>query len=98
MKKLVCKVNTNAEKTILAMTASVVLAIIFDGKRKKPEKRKSFTKRVSKHYKTISDLMLMTVARDVKKNEEMLAKQKEMDSYKTKLRDLEIQEAEYIEL
>ncbi len=98
MKKLVCKVNTNAEKTIIAMTASVVLAIIFDGKRKKPEKRKSFTKRVSKHYKTINDLMLMTVARDVKKNEEMRAKQKEKNSYKTKLRDLEIQDAEYIEL
>ena len=98
MKKFVFKVNTNAEKTILAMTASVVLAIIFDGKRKKPEKRKSFTKRVTKHYKAINDLMLITVARDVKKNEEMLAKQKEKNSYKTKLRDLEIQEAEFIEL
>ena len=54
MKKGVISVNSNAEKTIIAMTISVVLAIIFDGKKK--------------------------------------------NSYKTKLRDLEIQDAEFIEL
>ena len=53
MKKGVISVNSNAEKTIIAMTISVVLAIIFDGKKKKPAKRKSFAQRVSKHYKTI---------------------------------------------
>ena len=42
MKKGVISVNSNAEKTIIAMTISVVLAIIFDGKKKKPAKRKSF--------------------------------------------------------
>ena len=48
MKKGVISVNSNAEKTIIAMTISVVLAIIFDGKKKKPAKRKSFAQRVSK--------------------------------------------------
>lgn len=67
MKKGVISVNSNAEKTIIAMTISVVLAIIFDGKKKKPAKRKSFAQRVSKHYKTIDNIMLMTVAKDVKK-------------------------------
>ena len=47
MKKGVISVNSNAEKTIIAMTISVVLAIIFDGKKKKPAKRKSFAQRVS---------------------------------------------------
>lgn len=98
MKKGVISVNTNAEKTIIAMTISVVLAIIFDGKRKKPSKRKSFTQRVSKHYKTIDNIMLMTVAKDVKKNEQKRAALKKKNSYKTKLRDLEIQDAEFIEL
>ena len=63
MKKGVISVNSNAEKTIIAMTISVVLAIIFDGKKKKPAKRKSFAQRVSKHYKTIDNIMLMTVAK-----------------------------------
>ena len=46
MKKGVISVNSNAEKTIIAMAISVVLAIIFDGKKKKPAKRKSFAQRV----------------------------------------------------
>ena len=96
MKKGVISVNSNAEKTIIAMTISVVLAIIFDGKKKKPAKRKSFAQRVSKHYKTIDNIMLMTVAKDVKKKERAALKKK--NSYKTKLRDLEIQDAEFIEL
>lgn len=98
MKKAVFSVSSNAEKTILAMTASFVLAILFDGKKKKPSKRKSFTQRVSKHYKFIDELLLMTVARDVKKSEEEKAKLKEKNSFKTKLRDLEVQDAEFIEL
>ncbi|MBS6202176.1 MAG: hypothetical protein KH702_10330 [Ruminococcus bicirculans] len=65
MKKGVISVNSNAEKTIIAMTISVVLAIIFDGKKKKPAKRKSFAQRVSKHYITFDYIMLMTVAKDV---------------------------------
>lgn len=79
------------------MTISVVLAIIFDGKKKKPAKRKSFAQRVSKHYKTIDNIMLMTVAKDVKKKSRNVRLLKE-NSYKTKLRDLEIQDAEFIEL
>ena len=97
MKKGVISVNSNAEKTIIAMTISVVLAIIFD-KKKKPAKRKSFAQRVSKHYKTIDNIMLMTVAKDVKKKEQECAALKKKNSYKTKLRDLEIQDAEFIEL
>mgnify|MGYP007134884492 CR=1 FL=1 len=95
MKKGVISVNSNAEKTIIAMTISVV---IFDGKKKKPAKRKSFAQRVSKHYKTIDNIMLMTVAKDVKKKEQERAALKKKNSYKTKLRDLEIQDAEFIEL
>lgn len=99
MKKGVISVNSNADKTIIAMTISVVLAIIFDGKKKKPAKRKSFAQRVSKHYKTIDNIMLMTVvAKDVKKKEQERAALKKKNSYKTKLRDLEIQDAEFIEL
>ena len=90
MKKGVISVHSNAEKTIIAMTISVVLAIIFDGKKKKPAKRKS--------YKTIDNIMLMTVAKDVKKKEQERAALKKKNSYKTKLRDLEIQDAEFIEL
>ena len=88
MKKGVISVNSNAEKTIIAMAISVVLAIIFDGKKKKP----------AKHYKTIDSIMLMTVAKDVKKKEQERAALKKKNSYKTKLRDLEIQDAEFIEL
>ena len=76
MKKGVISVNSNAEKTIIAMTISVVLAIIFDGKKKKPAKRKSFAQRVSKHYKTIDNIMLMTVAKDVKNRNVRLLKRK----------------------
>ena len=96
MKKGVISVNSNAEKTIIAMTISVVLAIIFDGKKKKPAKRKNFAQRVSKHYKTIDNIM--PVAKDVKKKEQERAALKKKNSYKTKLRDLEIQDAEFIEL
>ena len=84
MKKGVISVNSNAEKTIIA--------------KKKPAKRKSFAQRVSKHYKTIDNIMLMTVAKDVKKKEQERAALKKKNSYKTKLRDLEIQDAEFIEL
>lgn len=66
--------------------------------KKKPAKRKSFAQRVSKHYKTIDNIMLMTVAKDVKKKEQECAALKKKNSYKTKLRDLEIQDAEFIEL
>ena len=58
------------QKTIIAMTISVVLAIIFDGKKKSLQSAKSFAQRVSKHYKTIDNIMLMTVAKDVKKKEQ----------------------------
>ena len=69
-----------------------------NSKKKKPAKRKSFAQRVSKHYKTIDNIMLMTVAKDVKKKEQERAALKKKNSYKTKLRDLEIQDAEFIEL
>ena len=37
--------NSNAEKTIIAMAISVVLAINFAGKKKTPAKRKRFAQR-----------------------------------------------------
>lgn len=74
------------------------LPLFLTAKKKKPAKRKSFAQRVSKHYKTIDNIMLMTVAKDVKKKEQERAALKKKNSYKTKLRDLEIQDAEFIEL
>lgn len=74
------------------------MPLFLTAKRKKPAKRKSFAQRVSKHYKTIDNIMLMTVAKDVKKKEQERAALKKKNSYKTKLRDLEIQDAEFIEL
>lgn len=74
------------------------MPLFLTAKKKKPAKRKSFAQRVSKHYKTIDNIMLMTVAKDVKKKEQERAALKKKNSYKTKLRDLEIQDAEFIEL
>ena len=74
------------------------MPLFLTAKRKKPAKRKNFAQRVSKHYKTIDNIMLMTVAKDVKKKEQERAALKKKNSYKTKLRDLEIQDAEFIEL
>ena len=40
----------SAETRIILLTVSAILAIIFDGKKKKPKKRKSFLERTHKNY------------------------------------------------
>ena len=73
MKKVSVKVNSKAEKTIIVTTLSAMLAIIFDQKKKKPEKRKNFIQRIKKHYKRIDKIISSTVAKDVAKNEALAA-------------------------
>ena len=47
--------KNGAEKTIILMTVSAILAIFFDGKKKKPGKRKNFVQRTAKNYKLAGD-------------------------------------------
>lgn len=47
--------KSGAEKTIILITLSAILAIFFDGKRKKPSKRKNFVQRTAKNYKLAGD-------------------------------------------
>ena len=69
MKKVALKVNTRAEKTIIVTALSAILAIIFDQKKKKPEKRKSFIQRTRKHYSRVDKIITKTIAKDVAANE-----------------------------
>ena len=69
MKKVAFKVNTSAEKTIIVTALSAILAIIFDQKKKKPEKRKNFIQRTKKHYKRVDKLISKTIAKNVAANE-----------------------------
>lgn len=94
MGKVNFEVNSSAEKIILAGAASVALAILFDGKKKKPQKRKSFVQRVSRNYKMIDNALTKTVAKNVaaKEKEKLLDEQ-----FKTKLRHLEIEGSEPID-
>ncbi len=94
MGKVHFEVNSSAEKMILAGAASVALAILFDGKKKKPKKRKNFVQRVSKNYKLIDNALTKTVAKNVaiKEKERLEAAQ-----FRTKLRDLRIEGSEPID-
>ena len=47
--------DKSAEKAIILTTISAILAILFDGKRKKPSKRKNFIQRTTKNYKLAND-------------------------------------------
>jgi len=92
MKKIAFEISSNAEKIIAAATVSVVMAILFDGKKKKSRGVKSktqcFPKRVLKNYRVTDNILSKTVAKNV-------VKQTVSDSeeYKTKLRDLKIEDA-----
>ena len=89
MKKLAVKVNTKAEKTIIVTALSAILAIIFDQKKKKPEKRKNFIARTKKHMNRIDKLFTNTIAKDVARNEFLAAENKGIRS--PKLRKLTIE-------
>ena len=96
MKKVSVKVNTKAEKTIIVTTLSAMLAIIFDQKKKKPEKRKNFIQRTKKHYKNIDKIITKTIAKDVAANE---AKRRENAGIKSaKLRKITIEPSEPFDL
>lgn len=89
MKKVAFKVNTNAEKTIIVTALSAILAIIFDQKKKKPEKRRNFIQRTQKHYKRVDKLITKTIAKEVAANE---AKRRENEGIRSaKLRKLSIE-------
>lgn len=89
MKKVAFKVNTNAEKTIIVTALSAILAIVFDQKKKKPEKRKNFIQRTQKHYKLVDKFITKTIAKEVAANE---AKRRENEGIKSaKLRKLSIE-------
>lgn len=47
--------DIKAEKTIILVAISAILAIFFDGKRKKPAKRKNFIQRTKRNYKLAGD-------------------------------------------
>lgn len=96
MKKVAFKVNTSAEKTIIVTALSAILAIIFDQKKKKPEKRKNFIQRTKKHYKSIDKIITKTIAKDVAANE---AKRRENAGIKSaKLRKITIEPSEPFDL
>lgn len=67
------KSSSKPEKTVAVLTVSFVLAILFDGKRKKekhPEKYKSFPFRVYAYYRKIDDLLKRALVRkSVRKHE-----------------------------
>ncbi len=93
MKKLNIGINTTAEKAIIAASASIALAILFDGKKKKPSKRKGFVKRVAHNYKMVDNALMKIAAKNIKEQKELEQKL----AFKTKLRDLEISPSEPID-
>ncbi len=87
--KVPFKVETNAEKTIIVGALAAIMAIIFDQKKKKPQKRKSFFQRAGKHYKRIDKLVTKTIAKDVAANE---AKRRENEGIRSeKLRKITLE-------
>ncbi len=79
---------------ILALSASVALAILFDEKKRKERnspKYRSFPKRVAAHYKTVDSLMKKTVAKELYKE----TKEKYQSDL---LNDLEIENGEFIDI
>ena len=89
--KMPVKVETNAEKSVIVGAAAFIMAVIFDQKKKKPEKRKSRFQRVSKHYKRIDKLASKTIAKNVAANE---AKRRENMGIKSpKLRKITLEDS-----
>lgn len=91
------QLNNNQEKVIMTAAISAALAVLTSGSKNK-KKKKSFFSRLSKNYKNIDRLLTMTVARDIAKNERIKAKKKANAELKTKLRDLDIEDAELIDI
>lgn len=88
-KKVKFSLNTKPEKVIMAASVSTALAILTISDKKKKGKP-NFIQRTKKYYNSIDKLLVMTVAKNVAKDEKRKALEKEF-SHK-KLRDLEIEE------
>lgn len=88
MKNVTYKSNINKEKFVITSVLSLCLAILFDGKRKKPKKRKSFIQRFVNNFMTTDRIFSIAVTKDNVKKQE----------FKTKLKDLEIENAEFIDI
>ncbi len=92
MKKVAFEISSNAEKIIAAATVSVVMAIIFDGKKKKnrsgKNKSQSFPDRIIKNYRITDSILSKTIAKNAVKHSVS-----DSDEYRTKLRDLKIEDA-----
>lgn len=89
MKKAAFKVETNAEKAIIVTALSAILAIVFDQKKKKPNKRKNFIQRTKKHYKRVDKLVTKTLGKDIAANEALMRENAGVKS--AKLRKLTIE-------
>jgi hypothetical protein len=87
MKNVKFKLNSKPEKVIAAVSLSSAAAILFGSK------KNGFFKQVGKNYRVIDNILAMTIARDVKKNEKLKLKAAEKASYKTKLRNLDIEDS-----
>ncbi len=91
--KFAFKFSSKPEKVIAATTLSVVLAIFFDEhkkKLKKPEKYRSFPKRVKHNYKLVDKVLRKTLAKD------LYAKAEHFND--PVLEGLEIENGEFIDL
>ena len=100
MKKCVVKLNSNAEKVIATVSLSMALAILFGGNKKKKRKRggKTFSQRFSRNYKVIDNILAMTIAKDTAEQVRRQTVQGQSEPFRTKLRDLEIEQADLIDL
>lgn len=92
MKKCVVKINTAPEKAIISASLSVAGAILFH------KKGKIFFKKVGRNYRFIDRALDLTAARNIVKNEKVKAENAAEGEYKTKLKDLKIEKADFIDL
>ncbi|MBQ8967921.1 hypothetical protein [Ruminococcus sp.] len=94
-KKVNVKLNTKPEKAIMAASISTALAILTISSKKKKGKP-NFFQRIGKYYNSVDKLLVMTVAKDVAKEEKRKAAMKEFSN--KKLREMEIEKAIPIDL
>ena len=88
MKKVTFESNFIKEKLVITSLLSLFLAILFDGKRKKPKKRKSFIERFLHNFVVTDRIFSDVMTKNHTKKQE----------FKTKLKDLEIENAEIIDI
>lgn len=86
MKKIKVTLNTKPEKVIAAASLSAAGAILFH------KKGKSLTKKIVRNYRIIDNILSVTAAKSIAENE------KNKNKFKTKLKDLDIQQAEFIDI